>query len=109
MANKERYTILDAMEKYEPNKTSISAKQCYKQKVINEKYYNITYQDEETKKARYQMWKEIQTNGKYVKTEYFGDYYIATYEYNNKYYELAENDDLGIMSYIKEFELEECE
>ena len=79
----------------------------YPARPINEKYYHITYQDEETKKERYKLWKVIQENGKYVSCGWFGDYYISTYKYNDKYYELAENMELGIMSYIKEYELEE--
>lgn len=76
-------------------------------KEINEKYYEITYQDEETKKERWKMWKEIQKNGEPINNGWFGDYYIATYKYNNKYYDLAENMEIGIMSYIKEFEIKE--
>lgn len=79
----------------------------YPARPINEKYYHITYQDEETKKERYKLWNEIHDKGKYINCGWFGDYYISTYKYNDKYYELAENMELGIMSYIKEYELEE--
>lgn len=79
----------------------------YPARPINEKYYHITYQDEETKKERYKLWDTIKHNGKYISCGWFGDYYISTYKYNDKYYELATNDEYGIMSYIKEYELEE--
>lgn len=79
----------------------------YLGKPINEKFYDITYQDEETKKERYKLWNEIHDKGKYISCGWFGDYYISTYKYNDKYYQLAENMELGIMSYIKEYELEE--
>lgn len=79
----------------------------YPARPINEKYYEITYQDEETKKERYKLWNEIHDKGKYISCGWFGDYYISTYKYNDKYYELTENMELGIMSYIKEYELEE--
>ena len=79
----------------------------YPARPINEKFYDITYQEEEIKQDRYKLWKEIQEKGKYVSCGWFGDYYITTYKYNDKYYELAENMELGIMSYIKEYELEE--
>ena len=79
----------------------------YPARPINEKYYHITYQDEETKKERYKLWNKIHDKGKYISCGWFGDYYISTYKYNDKYYELAENMELGIMSYIKEYELEE--
>ena len=82
-------------------------KLIYQGKPINEKFYDITYQDEKTKKERYKLWKQIQENGKYISCGWFGDYYISTYKYNDKYYQLAENMELGIMSYIKEYELEE--
>lgn len=79
----------------------------YPARPINEKYYHITYQDEETKKERYKLWDTIKSNGKHINFSYSGDYMIETYKYNDKYYELATNDEYGIMSYIKEYELEE--
>lgn len=77
----------------------------YPAKPINEKYYVITYQDEKTKKERYKMWEEIKNNGEHISFTYSGDYMIETYKYNDKYYELATNDDIGVMSYIKEYQL----
>lgn len=79
----------------------------YYAKPINEKYFGITYQDEKTKNERYELWDKIKNNGQWINNSFFGDYYISTYKYNNKYYELAINDEYGIMSYIKEYELEE--
>lgn len=77
----------------------------YPAKPINEKYYGITYQDEKTKKERYKMWEEIKNNGEHISFTYSGDYMIETYKYGDKYYELATNDDIGVMSYIKEYQL----
>ena len=99
-------SAIDIMCENEPNKTMIQ-QTTYPARPINEKYYHITYQDEDTKQARYKMWRDIMNNGEYKGTTYSGDYYIVTYKYNDKYYELAENDEIGIMSYIKEYELEE--
>jgi hypothetical protein len=71
---------------------------------MKEKYYFITYEDENTKKKRNEFWKVIKQNGKLKKVGYEGDYWIETYEYNNKYFDLAINDEYGIRSYIKEYE-----
>ena len=73
----------------------------------NEKYYNITYEKGETKIKNIDFWNKIKAEGEHINFNYFGDYMIETYKYNNKYYELATNDEYGIMSYIKEYELED--
>ena len=72
--------------------------------LMKEKYYFITYEDENTKKKRINLWQTIKQNGKFINSGYSGDYWISTYEYNNKIYDLAINDEYGIMSYIKEYE-----
>ena len=72
------------------------------------KYY-ISHQDNETKERNIKLYTEIRNNGKFIKSEWGGDYLIATYEYNSKIYELWDNMEYGIMSEIVEYEKEEYE
>lgn len=71
---------------------------------MKEKYYYITYENEDTKKKRNKFWEVVKQNGKFISSGYSGDYWIETYEYNNKIYDLAINDEYGIRSYIREYE-----
>lgn len=66
------------------------------------KKYLISHTDNETKEKNIKLWKEIRTNGKAISGEWNGDYWVATYEFNNKTYELWENMEYGIMSEIVE-------
>lgn len=68
------------------------------------KRYYISHMDEETKQKNIALWKEIETNGKVISSEWNGDYLVGTYKYNNKIYELWENMEYGIMSEIVEKE-----
>ena len=72
------------------------------------KKYFITHQDEETKKKNTELYVEVRNNGKHIKGEWGGDYWISTYEYNNKIYELWDNMEYGIMSEVVEYEKGEC-
>lgn len=65
--------------------------------------YFITHQDEETKKKHIELFTTIRNNGKHIKGEWNGDYYVTTYEYNNKTYELWENMEYGVMSEVVEY------
>lgn len=78
----------------------------YTSKPINEKYYKITYENKDIKQENNKFWNTIKEKGEHISFNYFGDYMIETYKYNNKYYELATNDEIGVRSYIKEYELE---
>lgn len=69
-----------------------------------EKHYYISNQDSETKKRNTKLYLEIRDNGKCIKSEWSGDYLVATYEYNNKIYELWDNMELGIISEVVEKE-----
>lgn len=69
-----------------------------------EKHYHISHQDSETKEKNTKLYLEIRDNGKCIKSEWFGDYLVTTYEYNNKIYELWDNMELGIMSEVVEKE-----
>ena len=71
------------------------------------KKYYISHQDNETKERNIKLYTKIRNNGKFIKSEWNGDYLIATYEYNNKIYELWDNMEYGIMSEIVEYEKEE--
>ena len=71
------------------------------------KKYYISHQDNETKERNTKLYTEIKNNGKFIKSEWGGDYLIATYEYSNKIYELWDNMEYGIMSEIVEYEKEE--
>ena len=69
-----------------------------------EKHYYISHQDNETKENNTKLYLEIRENGKCIKSEWSGDYLVATYEYNNKIYELWDNMEYGIMSQVVEKE-----
>ena len=73
------------------------------------KRYFITHQDEETKKKNTELFVEVRNNGKHIKGEWAGDYWVATYEYNNKIYELWDNMEYEIMSEVVEYEKGEWE
>lgn len=62
------------------------------------KYF--TYGNEENKNLYYR----VQEYGKCLKSEWNGDYIVATYEYNNKIYELWYNAELGVSSQVIEYE-----
>ena len=63
----------------------------------------ISHMDEETKSKTTKLWKEIEKHGDLIKSEWDGDYLVATYKYNNRIYELIENMELGIKSEIAEY------
>ena len=71
----------------------------------NGKYYEIAYAEDGEKQKRWELWKEITTNGEYLNGGWNGDYWVATYKYNGKYYDLYEQMEIGIMSMIKEYEV----
>lgn len=71
------------------------------------KIYYISHQDEKTKKENIKLYSEVRENGESIKSGWYGDYWVATYKYNNKFYELWDNMEYGIMSKVIEFELEE--
>lgn len=68
------------------------------------KKYYITYENEEVKEKNIKLWKEIRDNGEPIKSEWNGDYFVSTYKFDNKIYELWENMEYGIMSEIVEME-----
>lgn len=72
------------------------------------KKYYISHMDEETKKKNTELYLEIHKNGKYIGSEWNGDYLVSRYEYNFKIYELWDNMDLGIISEVVEYEKGEC-
>lgn len=71
------------------------------------KKYYISHMDEETKKKNIELYMEVHKNGKHIKGEWNGDYWVATYEYKDKIYELWDNMEYGIMSEVVEYEKEE--
>ena len=73
------------------------------------KHYHITYQDDVTKKKNTELYVTVRDNGKHISTEWSGDYFVMTYEYNNKIYELWENMEIGVMSQVVEYKKEEYE
>jgi hypothetical protein len=73
------------------------------------KRYLISHTNEEKKKRNSDLWIEIKNNGKPLGGQWYGDYLVSTYIYNNKIYKLFENAELGIMSEIEEYEIEEYE
>ena len=64
--------------------------------------YFISHQDEETKKKHIELYTTIRNNGKFIKSEWNGDYLVSTYEHNNTTYELCDNMEYGIMSEVVE-------
>jgi hypothetical protein len=69
----------------------------------NEKYYGIVFEEEDVKKEHNEMWDTIQEKGMYLRTEFWFDFMVDTYEYNNKYYQLRYNDNYGYRDCIKEY------
>lgn len=68
------------------------------------KKYGISYSQGKEKEYNIAMWVAIREYGKHIKGEWNGDYWVATYKYNDKIYELWENMEYGIMSHIIEKE-----
>ena len=68
------------------------------------KKYYISHNYGDSKEKNRQLWMTIKDNGRHIKGEWNGDYWVATYKYNNKIYELWENMEYGIMSEIIEYE-----
>ena len=68
------------------------------------KRYYISHTDDVTKKRNTELYSEVRSNGKCLGSEWNGDYYITTYKYNNKFYELWDNMEYGIMSEVVEYE-----
>lgn len=71
------------------------------------KTYHISHMDEETKIRNMLLYMKIYDNGKHIKGEWNGDYWVATYEYDNKIYELWDNMEYGIMSEVVEYSKDE--
>ena len=69
----------------------------------NEKYYGIVFEEEDVKKKHNELWDTIRQKGKYLKQEFWCDCIVSTYEYNNKYYQLRYNDNVGYRDCIKEY------
>lgn len=69
--------------------------------------YYISHMDEKTKQRNTELYLEVRDYGEHIKSEWNGDYWVATYEFNNKIYELWDNMELGIMSEVIEYEKEE--
>lgn len=66
-------------------------------------HHYISHMDNQTSQMNYELYCEIQERGKYIKNEWNGDYFIRTYYYNNKTYELCDNMELGIVSEVVEY------
>ena len=73
------------------------------------KKYYISHMDNETKQKNIEFYKEIEDKGKFIKTDWRGDYLVGTFEYKGKIYELWDNMEYGIMSEIDEWEVKEYE
>ena len=73
------------------------------------KRYEITYAKKEEKEKNIKLLVEVRDNGKALKGEWNGDYWVSTIEYNNKIYEIWYNEEYGIMSEVDEFTKEEYE
>lgn len=69
--------------------------------------FHISHTTEETKRKNIALYTEVRENGKFMSSEWQGDYLVATYEYNDKIYELWDNMEYGIMSAVYEYEKEE--
>lgn len=67
------------------------------------KRYFISHMDENTKKKNVALYMEIRNFGKNIKSEWNGDYWVATYEYKDKIWELWDNMEYGIMSEVVEY------
>jgi len=67
------------------------------------KRYCISHNYGESKEKNKELWMTIKNKGTHIKGEWNGDYWVATYKYNNKKYELWENMEYGIMSEIIEY------
>ena len=68
------------------------------------KHYHISHMDKETKEKNTKLYVEIMNNGKCLKTEWNGDYLVATFNYKDKTYELWDNMEYGIMSEVVELD-----
>lgn len=66
------------------------------------KNFYISYNEKDEKEKNIKLFVKIRENGKCIKGEWYGDYFVNTYEYNNKIYELWYNEELGIMSKVVE-------
>lgn len=71
------------------------------------KRYFISNMKKEEKERNLNLWTEIENKGKLLNGGWEGDYLVGTYIYNNKIYKLFENTELGIMSEIEEYNLDE--
>lgn len=71
--------------------------------------HHISHMDEETKKKNTELYTKIQSFGRFLKSEWNGDYLVATYRYNDKIWELWDNMEYGIMSEAIEYEQKERE
>lgn len=68
------------------------------------KHYYISHQDDETKRENIKLYTTIRDKGKFLYSDWRGDYLVATYVYEKKTYELWDNMELGIMSEVVELE-----
>ena len=66
------------------------------------KHYYISHMEEKTKQKHIALYNKIKRNGECIGCDWDGDYLVATYKYKNKFYELWENMELGIISEVVE-------
>lgn len=71
------------------------------------KRYFISHTHGDEKQRNVALYIKVRDNGEFIKSEWKGDYLVATYKFNNKIYEVWDNMEYGIMSEVIEYEPDE--